>query len=274
MTDSRGSQHAEDKGTASMSTAAGEKAREHGSRIIAALEQAWAAIRDRHPEVPDVVIVTGAGSNQKGLPEGYRLRGHHWPERWVTDRADRRRMPELFVAGELLAAGGGAVLEVMLHEAAHALAVIRGIRDTSAEGNRYHNKRFVALATEMGLAGPGRPEKVIGWSDCRITGETTTAYDDVIAAIDSARLPFLPDGRPGGGEDGGEDQGGGEEGGEDDEAKPKKRGGRRVAVECGCQPPRKLHMTPKQIEDGPVICGLCREPFEAPETEDEEETSS
>ena len=33
-------------------------------------------------------------------------------------------------------------------------------------------------------------------------------------------------------------------------------------------------MTPKQIEDGPVICGLCREPFEAPETEDEEETSS
>ena len=108
MTASRARQHTEDKGTASMSTAAGEKAREHGSRIIAALEQAWAAIRDRHPEVPDVVIVTGAGSNQKGLPEGYRLRGHHWPERWVTDRADRRRMPELFVAGELLAAGMGA----------------------------------------------------------------------------------------------------------------------------------------------------------------------
>ena len=80
-----------------------EEAREHGSRIIAALERAWAAIRARHPEVPNVVIVTGAGSNQKGTPEGYRLRGHHWPERWVTDPAERR-MPELFVAGELLAA--------------------------------------------------------------------------------------------------------------------------------------------------------------------------
>ena len=34
----------------------------------------------------------------------------------MTDRAGQRRMPELFVAGELLAAGGRAVLEVMLHE--------------------------------------------------------------------------------------------------------------------------------------------------------------
>ena len=31
----------------------------------------------------------------------------------------------------------------MLHEAAHALATRRGIKDTSAAGNRYHNKRFV-----------------------------------------------------------------------------------------------------------------------------------
>ena len=30
-----------------------------------------------------VVIVTGAGSNQKGTPDGYQLRGHHWPGRWV-----------------------------------------------------------------------------------------------------------------------------------------------------------------------------------------------
>jgi hypothetical protein len=39
-------------------------------------------------------------------------------------------MPDLFVTGELLAAGGRAVLEVMLHEGARALAVVRGIRDT------------------------------------------------------------------------------------------------------------------------------------------------
>jgi hypothetical protein len=39
-------------------------------------------------------------------------------------------MPELFVTGELLAVGGRAVLEVMLHEGTHALAVVRGIRAT------------------------------------------------------------------------------------------------------------------------------------------------
>ena len=237
-----------------------EGAREYGSQIITALEQAWAAVRDQHPDVPDVVIVTGAGSHQKGTPEGYRLRGHHWPERWVTDPAERR-MPELFMAGELLAAGGRAVLEVMLHEGSHALAVVRGIKDCSAEGNRYHNRRFVALATEMGLRGPDRPAKVIGWSDCRITDETAAAYADVISAIDSARLPFLPDESPGtGGEDGqGKD-------------KPKKRGGQRLAVECACQPPRKLHMTPRQIEDGPVICGVCGTSFEAPEDSDQDKT--
>ena len=182
---------------------------EHGSRIIAALEHAWAAIRDTHPDVPDVVIVTGAGSNQKGTPEGYQLRGHHWPERWVLGGQDQPRAPELFVAGELLAAGGRAVVEVMLHEAAHALATKRGIKDTSAAGNRYHNKRFVALAAELGLRGPDVPDKITGWSHCTLHGQAAyDAWAEVTAGIDAARLPFLVDlvspARPGG-EDGGGD---------------------------------------------------------------------
>lgn len=90
------------------------------------------------------------------------MRGHHWPERWVLDGQDAVRAPELFIAGELLAAGGRAVVEVMLHEAAHALATRRGIKDTSAAGNRYHNKRFVALAAELGLRGPDTPDKITG----------------------------------------------------------------------------------------------------------------
>ena len=37
------------------------RAEQHGSRIIAALEHTWARdpIQDQHPDVPDVVIVTG-----------------------------------------------------------------------------------------------------------------------------------------------------------------------------------------------------------------------
>ena len=239
---------------------------EHGSRIIAALERAWAAIQDRHPDVPDVVIVTGAGSNQKGTPEGYRLRGHHWPERWVLEGRDGQRTPELFVAGELLSAGGPAVLEVMLHEAAHALAARRGIKDTSAAGNRYHNKRFVALAAELGLRGPDVPDKVTGWSQCTLTGQVAyDSYAEVVAAIDAARLPFLVDlaspARPG--------DGGGEDQDDDETGTPKKRGGRRAAVECACLPePRRIQLTPKQIEDGPIVCGLCCAPFEPPDGQD------
>ena len=91
------------------------------------------------------------------------------------------------------AACGRAVLEVMLRKAAHALAVVRGVRDPSAEGNRNHNKRFAALPTEISPAGPERPEKVAGWSDCRLTDETTAAYADVISATGSARLsPSCP----------------------------------------------------------------------------------
>ena len=153
----------------------------------------------------------------------------------------------------------------MLHEAAHALATRRGIKDTSAAGNRYHNKRFVALAAELGLRGPDVPDKITGWSDCTLTGqEAYDAYADVATGIDRARLPFLADqaspGRPGRGGGGGEDQG------DDQTGTPAKRGGRRIPAECACQPePRRIQLTPKQIEDGPIMCGLCCAPFEPPE---------
>ncbi len=156
------------------------------------------------------------------------------------------------------------MLEVMLHEAAHALAARRGIKDTSAAGNRYHNQLFVALAEELGLRGPTVPDKITGRSECTLTGQDAYgAYADVVAGIDSAWLPFLidlasPDRCGGGGGD--EDQGDGGTG------KPKKRGGRRIAVECACQPePRRIQLTPKQTEDGPIVCGPCCASFELPD---------
>src|SRR5438132_642515 len=99
-----------------------------------------------------------------------------------------------------------------------------------------YGSRVIAALAPGWAAIRARPEKVIGWSDCRITDETAAAYAGVVDTIDNARLPFLPDGPLGTG--GGEGGPGGGEGGEDgqDEGKPKKRGGRRLAVECACQP--------------------------------------
>ena len=47
------------------------------------------------------------------------------------------------------------------HEAAHAIACQRGIKDTSRQG-RYHNSRFKAIAEEVGLDVSRDPEW--GWS--------------------------------------------------------------------------------------------------------------
>ena len=60
--------------------------------------------------------------------------------------------------------------------------------------NRYHTKRFAALATEIGPAAPSGQEKWPADQTARLTDETTAAYADVISAIDSTRLS-LPVGR-------------------------------------------------------------------------------
>jgi hypothetical protein len=74
----------------------------------------------------------------------------------------------------------------------------------------------------------------------------------VTAGIDAARLPFLLDlARPARHGGDGQDQG------DDGPGQPAKRAGRRTPVECACHPqPRRLQLTPKQIEDGPIIVSI------------------
>jgi hypothetical protein len=55
--------------------------------------------------------------------------------------------------GEWFAEGAEHTLTTILHEAAHALADVRQVQDTSRQG-KYHNRRFVQLAAELGLAWP------------------------------------------------------------------------------------------------------------------------
>ena len=152
--------------------------------MVAALEKVWAAIRARHPQIPAVVMVLGASSI--GTAGGLRL-GHFAAMRWAEpDHPDNEpggggtgpvRLPEVFVGGEGLARGLAEVLGTLLHEAAHALAHVRGIKDTSRQG-RWHNARFKALAEELGIevTKDGR----IGWSPTSIPATTRDAYPDVI----------------------------------------------------------------------------------------------
>jgi hypothetical protein len=120
--------------------------------LLAVLEHAWAAIRAHHAEIPPVIMLIGSGSDRGGV---LRKLGHFAARRWrLADGAERS---EILLAGEGLDRSPELVLATLLHEAAHALAFARGIRDTSNAG-RYHNRRFAAVAIELGLqVAPLRP---------------------------------------------------------------------------------------------------------------------
>jgi hypothetical protein len=220
-----------------------------GSRLVAALEHAWDRIRARHPDVPPVVVITGTGRSGRG----YATNGHFCADRWHTPGAERRS--ELFIAGELLAGngqhtGGRVTLKTLLHEAAHGVATTRGVKDCSRQ-NRYHNRAFARLASELGLTPPAAPHPVLGYSSATLEDPTAERWSDVIAAIDAARLPHLGQmfaavaatpGDPGGA--------------------ALSRAGSRFTVVCQCPEPRKLSITPRQYETAPVICGACDACFE------------
>jgi len=237
-----------------------------GSALVRALEAVWDQIRRHHPELPEVVIITGSGL-LGGLPRW----GHFWAERW-QDRAAKdgggavsivNRKAELFVAGERLATGAEATVQTMLHEAAHTLAQMRGIKDTSRQG-RWHNRQFLAMAEELGLTYQGEhADPVIGFSAVVMTEATKARYAKVIERLDAAIVAFLAapsfietgkDGETGvrrvGGHTGGD-------GGE----KPKSRNNLKAV--CSCEPARIIRVSRSVLEAGAITCGVCGEAFTA-----------
>ena len=251
-----------------------------GSGLIAALEQTWADIRHHSSELPEVVVVTGTGLSSAAVHVDAKW-GHFGADHWVEghpteegqgaalDLSTARRKPELFVSGECLAEGPRQTLQTMLHEAVHALAHARGVKDTS-RGGKYHNKReFVALAGELGLAWPDgqRPHPVIGFSEVTLTEPTLADYADTLAYLGAAirlyRDTFRRLGLLGGQ---GKDQEGGVAGQDGDGQQPTGKTGERFKVTCGCQPPRSFWIRAKQYTPGPITCGVCGQDFQPQDT--------
>lgn len=231
--------------------------RQTGSEIIKALEVVYAEIRKNHPELPDAVIVTGSG-----LSGGGGKWAHFWADRWV-DRDGSGKRPEIFVAGERLACGAEPTVQIMLHECTHALAAVRGEKDTSRQ-NRYHNRTFVKIAEEMGLEyRREKPDPVIGFSDVELTDETREKYRDVIKGLDEAIRtylddPLLPLFIGSGSGDGGAHRIGpvrrrtaG--------ATSKSRNNTKYV--CNCPEPRIIRVAPKTFDKAPIICGECGSDF-------------
>lgn len=204
------------------------------SALVATLERAWAAVVTRHPEVPHVVVVVAAGS---GGGRGELKLGHFAAARW---EANGDQLPELLVGGEGLRLGPQEVLGTLLHEAAHGLGLARSIKNTS-RGGRYHNKKYKALAEELGLdvAQTGS----IGWSDTSLRPATAAAYAATLTDIDQALVLWR-------------------------RAEPRNNGRDRgrtslLACTCSCEPHRRIRVAPATLDLGPIVCAVCRSPFAA-----------
>lgn len=225
------------------------------SGLVAALETAWAAIQQRHEDVPAVVVTLGAGSI--GVPRGALKLGHFAANRWAGGDSDA--VAELFIGGEGLQRGAAAVLVTLLHEAAHGVAHVRGIQDTSRQG-RYHNKRFAALGAELGLT--ITQEQGIGWSGSKLAEGTADEYAAEIEALASAITSYrhiegmLPS--TGTGSEDGDESDGESEDDDQDEAKKRKNG---LVLVCECDKPRRIRVSVSTAELGPIGCGVCGEPF-------------
>lgn len=240
-----------------------------GSSIVAALEATWAAIQSRVPDLPDVVFITGTGLMGRGAKWG-----HYRRQGWALRGGDREhedrdagvrflaggRKPEVFIAGERLATGAENTLQTILHEAAHALAAVRGHSDTSKEG-RYHNRTFLVLAEELGLAFEGTPDATIGYSAVLLTPASREVYADAIGALDAAIVAYLDtfEGLVSGRSRAG--NGDGENGPTVAPTRPKSRNNPRAL--CGCESPRIIRASRAVLAVGPIVCGVCGEEFRA-----------
>jgi curved DNA-binding protein CbpA len=201
------------------------------SLVLAVLETTWRDIRARHPEIPGAVIIIASGTDGK-----QRRWGHYEADSWVTGGHAR---PEIMISGEGLHRDAVSVLGTLLHEAAHALAAARGIKDTSRQG-RYHNKHYKALAEELGIT--VEFDKTIGWSITTVPGHTAERYADQLAALTDAmtlwRLdePFTA-------------------------TTTTRRSTNLIAATCPCG--RRIRVAASTLAEAPITCGECDGKFEA-----------
>lgn len=209
------------------------------TELIAALEGCWNAIRNRHPEIPAAVIVLGSGTSST-TPEETRL-GHFAALRWQHAET---QLPEVFVSGEGLQRQVGDILVTLLHEAAHALADARGIKDTSRQG-RWHNRQYAAVATELGLTVTQHPK--FGWSDSQLADGTADLYTNELHVLADALSVYR---HP-----------------EPVHSTERTNSNNGLACECDCG--RKIRVSRKVYEVGPITCGVCNSPFQSDEPDED-----
>ncbi|MBW1601271.1 hypothetical protein JJV70_03950 [Streptomyces sp. JJ66] len=184
--------------------------------LAAELATAWADIQRHHAELPDLAA------------------------------------PESLIGESSSACGAELSFERLLHEAVHGVAAARGIRDTSRAG-RYHNRRFLTIAEEMGLEHAEEPHPSSGFSLVTLTPQARKRYRATAERLQRALRAHSAATRT--------DTGHSFRG-------PAARhgssgGGVRVKAVCACG--RNVRVVPSVLAQAPIMCGACGKQFRIPE---------
>ncbi|MYR43077.1 hypothetical protein [Streptomyces sp. SID5910] len=198
--------------------------------LLSALDALWERLRTRIEELPPINPVIS--------PTNRLL--DHGPTRWTRDKDGR--VSGLVITVDVLQAGPDAVLETVLHDAAHLLCWCRGVDDTTMHGV-YHNQQFLAAAEEVGLTWPAGAKRLRGkgFHAPVLTADTRARYAEDLRALKEAIplvLPHL-------------------------ELPQTPNRGRvdRLTLVCKCDPPRKLRVSRTVAAQGPITCGVCGNDF-------------
>lgn len=211
--------------------------------LVQAVENAWSKIQEVNEDVPDVVVTLGSGTIARGMKLG------HFAANVWTRGTDS--VHEIFVGAEGLKRGADAVMATLLHEAAHAAAEARNVKDTSRQG-RYHNSNFKGIAESFGLS--LEHSETLGWSTTSIPDETAALYETEIMDLDvsitayrASTFDFASTGSKGGTIT------------IPPTAPAAKRNNNGVSVKCECG--RRIRVAKSVLELGAITCSVCGEDF-------------
>lgn len=219
--------------------------------VLRALEALWARARALHPDLPDAVFLLPTNEGRRQAANGS-FAASRWKPKGYDGEA---YYCEVAIYAERLQDGAHLVAETVLHEAAHALAHVRGQKDTT-RGGHYHNKTFRGLAEEVGLVCEHADGKA-GYGLTALRGpETLQPYaaevDGLHEAIQAHRdIPAT----------------------EPREAKPKDPGTRKVKLACHDHPDNNVWVRQRDLPEAAdaITCWACGNALEAPEEEEGEQ---
>lgn len=201
----------------------GKRLEDVGSQLVLALEHSYNSIRRLHPDVPEAVIVISSAEGKYG---------HFASSRWTVEGTS---LPEIMVSAEGLRRPPREVLATLVHEAAHGLAHVRGIQETSDSG-RFHNRKFAKLAEELGMEVSEHGHKRNGLATTVLPEEAHPELVDALAPKLVAYREF------------------------EVVTKPPPRRSREVSLRCLC--PRTIRVFPSVWETGSILCAVCESEFD------------